>query len=186
VEQQATQNEFDLLQHSTPDSERRAERLFRNHQFELKRYYDQTLAHSSLAFIIGILCILVGFGVIGFALSVFSRNEKNPNRDIIAILAATSGIMSNFIGVVYLKMYAETARALTDFHTRLVLTHHVHFSSFLVSKLEGAIRQDTLAKLAIALVTVPEPGSLKGHYPTTDEKAGQDARQTPAADAPNK
>jgi hypothetical protein len=149
------ESELDLLNISEKSREQRAEKLFKLHQFELKKYYDQTLRHSSWIFVVGIICILLGFAIIGFTIYLVSASTaltNIPEKVVSAVLGAVGGILANFIAVVYLKMHSETVKSLTEFHNRLVVTHHLHFANFLLSKIKKPeLRETTLAAVASAL-----------------------------------
>ena len=152
------QNELDLLSLEDASIEERAEKLFRLHQFELKKYYDQTLKHSKWIFVIGIFSIVVGFIfiVISFiTLIKFPERFKTfSDKILIGVLGAIGAILSNFVAVIFVKMYSETIKSLTEFHNRLVITHYLHFSNFLVSKIrDERLREETLSKLAIEIIS---------------------------------
>lgn len=132
------ENEIDLLRIADTSIEQRAEKLFKLHQFELKKYYDQTLRHSSWIFLVGIGCIVGGFAVIGVTLYLVQSGVEGTQlseKIVIAALGAIGGILANFIAVIYLKMHSETLKSLTEFHNRLVVTHHLHFGNFLAAKI---------------------------------------------------
>ena len=151
------QNELDLLTMSITSIEERAEKQFKLHQIELKKYYDQTLRHSSWIFVIGILAILFGFGIIGISIYLvinLSGSNELENKLIIASLGAIGTILSNYIASIYLKMYSETIKSLTEFHNRLVYTHHLHFGNVLASKVrDDTLRNKTLSEIAINLAS---------------------------------
>ena len=153
IEIRDIENELDLLNISEDSIEQRAEKQFKLHQLELKKYYDQTLRHSSWIFFGGIFCLFLGFVVIGISLYfVFSSSAVNglSEKIILAFLGAIGAILSNFIGIIYIKMYSETIKSLTEFHNRLVLTHHLHFGNFLIGKItDQTLREKTLAEIAL-------------------------------------
>jgi hypothetical protein len=148
-------NELDLLEISETSREQRAEKLFKLHQIELKKYYDQTLSHSSWIFFTGILCLLFGFSIIGITIYFVNSNFANSvisEKIVTASLGAIGGLLANFIAVIYLKMHSETIKSLTEFHNRLVLTHHLHFGNFLVAKITNIkLREKTLAQITLNL-----------------------------------
>ena len=146
-------NEVELQEIDTSSIELRAEKLFKNHQFELKRYYDQTLRHSSWVFLTGIGCIIIGilFAAVTF---YFVLGGKASENQLTAMVGISSALFSNFIGVVYLRMYSQTAKALTEFHNRLVGTHNLHFSNFLSAKItEKNLREKTLSEISLKLAS---------------------------------
>jgi hypothetical protein len=154
-------NERDLRAIEEENVEARAQKLFQVHSVELKRYYDQALRQGRNIFYVGILCIALGFGVIIAAFAVIAA-ANSPNLDekiVLASLSAVGGALANFIGVIYLRMFSDTVKAVTGFHQRLVVTHHLHFGNFLAAKItDDKIREQTLAEMAGALSN----GSLLG------------------------
>lgn len=144
------ENEMDLQNIGVESLEKRAEKQFRIHQNQLKRYYDLSLNQSRWIFLVGLICILAGMGIIITTL-VFLFISNN-NEVIISVTGGVAGILTNFIGVIFLKMYSETVKSLSTFHERLVTTHHLHFSNFLISKIfDEPLRNEAWAKLALSL-----------------------------------
>jgi cobalamin biosynthesis protein CobD/CbiB len=157
AEIQSISNEIDLLQTPEISIAVRAERLFRYHQFELKRYYDQALHHSTWIFLVGVLCIVAGFVFISltaYFLIKISPANSVAEQIILASLGAGGGILANFVGVIYLRMFSETIKSLTEFHNRLVITHRLHFGNFLAAKIDDQqLREKTLAEMALNTFT---------------------------------
>jgi hypothetical protein len=148
------EEQIDLLQYQHAKPEQRAERLFKHHQYELKKYYDQTLRHSSGIFLLGLLCILFGFATIGITVYVLTsttlQKSSLSEKLLVASLGAIGSILSNYIASIYLKMFSETIGSLTLFHNRFVTTHHLHYGSFLAAKIEDQeLREATLSTMAI-------------------------------------
>ena len=149
------QNEIDLLSIDDTSLEERAEKLFRLHQLELKKYYDQTLNHSKLIFIVGIFSIFAGFVFIGIAFYLIFKAPitQFSEKVLVGALGSIGAILSNFVAVIFVKMYSETIKSLTEFHNRLVITHYLHFGNFLVSKIkDDKLREETLSKLAESII----------------------------------
>jgi len=145
------EREIDLLQ-SDDSLKNRSETLFKQHDLQLKRYYDLNLRQNSFVFWVGISCITLGFVFIGITLYLISGNMLGgpQNKIIVAATGALAGILSNFIGAIYLKMHTNSINSLTEFHNRIVNTHHFYFSNFLISQItDEHKRQETLANLAL-------------------------------------
>ncbi|AHZ17241.1 TRADD-N-associated membrane domain-containing protein [Bacillus velezensis] len=145
------EREIDLLQ-SDDSLKNRSETLFKQHDLQLKRYYDLNLRQNSFVFWVGISCIVLGFVFIGITLYLISGNILgNPqNKIIVAATGALAGILSNFIAAIYLKMHTNSINSLTEFHNRIVNTHHFYFSNFLISQIKDEQkREETLANLAL-------------------------------------
>ena len=74
----------------------------------------------------------------------------------VAILGAVATLLGNFVGAIYVKMYAESTKSLTAFHNRLVGTHHMHYGAYLATRIvdEPELLNETWSKMAIG--TVPK------------------------------
>lgn len=150
-ESQEVGTALDLRQVNDEDPQSRPEKLFREHSFELKRYYDQTLSQGRTIYFVGLGCLLLGFAVIGVSLWLVIEGGKTNSEEkvIVGALGAIGGILADYIAVVYLKMFSETIHAVTDFHRRFVVTHHLHFGNVLASMIGNTERrEETLARMA--------------------------------------
>jgi len=144
-------DEIDLQGIGIDSLEARAEKQFKQHQAELKRYYDQSLRHGSWIFYIGIANLFVGFLIIGITLFLVSNKGSDGNL-IVGIVGGIAGILTNFVAVIFLRMYSGTVKSLSDFHNRLVSTNHLLYSNLLVSKIfDNQLRSETWAKLALSI-----------------------------------
>lgn len=170
-----------LLEHAT-DAER-AEKLFLRQQFEVKRYYDETLRQSSVLSYLGVMCIAGGFAVIGVAFAlVVSAPTQTTQQIIVAALGAAGGLLANFVAVVFLRMHAGTVKALTNFHERLVSTHHVHFGNLLASRVDPDSQHVVLGDMAVQLSQAAVPflgnsGPREPFVPEGERDARGGARQ---------
>ena len=153
---QEIENDLDLLDTETIKGELRAEKLFKSHQFELKKYYDQTPSHSSWIFKIGLLCLIFGFIILAATmyLIVYKQSESKLDEKILTgIVGIISTILVNFIGAVYLKMYSETISSLKEFHNKLVTTNHLHLSNYLTEKITNQeLKDKTIQELALSIL----------------------------------
>jgi len=155
IQVQQIQSELDLLELDDSSLEKRSEKLFKYHQLELKKYYDQTLRHSSWIFLTGLFCIIVGFAFVGATLYLIFNNKSIEFNEkiLLASVGTLSTLLSNFIGAIYLKMYSETVKSLTEFHNRLVITHHLHFGNYLTSQISDVqLREKTLSEITLKIV----------------------------------
>ena len=144
------ETEIDLEKIGEEADAKRAEKLFRSHQNELKMYYDQALKHSSLIMRVGIYTLLFGFLIIISTLFVIYINNSDQRAIIIAIVGGISSILTNFIAVIFLKMYSGAIKSTNDFHHRLVETNRLYYSNFISSKIyEHNIKEKTWSQIAI-------------------------------------
>lgn len=126
--------------------EERADKQFKLHQKELKRYYDQSLKHSTMIFVVGIGTMFIGFVIIGVTAYSVTRIDIESTSLIV-------GIFANFIAVIYLRMYSSNSESIRDSHNRLVKTHRIHFGHFFASKIAETInREKTYHELAVMVV----------------------------------
>ncbi|MNI67215.1 hypothetical protein D3C73_1228360 [compost metagenome] len=100
----------------------------------------------------GIFSLVSGIAIILITLIFVFNNPGNNSELVISIVGGVTGILSNFVAVIFLKMYSESVKSLSTFHERLVTTHHLHFSNFLISKIfDESLREQTWAGLALSL-----------------------------------
>src|ERR1700730_3570664 len=60
-------NQLDLIRIPDQSQEQKAQKLLQIQQFELKRYYDQTLRQSNSIFYVGVITMILGFSVIAWS-----------------------------------------------------------------------------------------------------------------------
>lgn len=148
----ALEGELDLVTTVEVSVEQRAEKLFKQHQFELQKYYNQTLQHSKWIFVVGVFCIFVGFAIIATTFWLVTKPHGDTafqEKVLVSALGAVGGVLANFIAVIYLRMFSEILKSVTDFHNRLVATHNLYFANFMVTKVaEGAARDGLVTEIA--------------------------------------
>ena len=152
------EEQMELIRCSKENHEIRAERRFRHHEYELKRYYDLTLNQSSKIFLVGLISIAAGISFIAF----FSYWVTITNNDkiILGSLGAIGSILSNYVAVIYGRMYKDTINSLNQFHNRLVTTHHLHYGALLSSQIQDKkLIDQTLSQMAINTSTLERNGS---------------------------
>jgi len=125
-------NEIDLESIEVEPRVKRAEKLFKEHQFELQKYYNLTLNQNKWIFLGGLLCIFIGFCIVllTFYLCFINPMISLSDKTLSLIVGGIATILTNYVAVLYLKMYSETNRSLNNFHNRLVSSNHLHFGNF--------------------------------------------------------
>lgn len=182
-----TEDRLDLA--SSPKESQRAERLFKLHQSELRKYYEQALHHSGRIFALGILAIIAGLGMAGTTLYLLNHlaHTSTSKQIVIAGIGGVSSLLSNFVAVVYLRMFSETTHSLTKFHNTLVTTHHAHFGNFMSAKIQDqTLRENTWAMIAETLAgstaraaIEPVPTSKNGSAGSSQAAAQVNQPSTP-------
>jgi hypothetical protein len=145
---------IDLQEFDASQSERRAEKILRLSDFQLRRYYDLNLSQNSWIFRLGIFCILLGVAVIGTTLFLVVRMDAPYETKVItAVLGSIGAILTNFVAAIYLQMNTAATKNLAAFHSRLVETHRLLLGNLLASRIEdNEKRWDTLSQLSLHLV----------------------------------
>ena len=116
--------------------------LFLKHQAELKRYYDQALQQSGLAFVLGVFCVVSGLAVIAVGFLLI-QDGNNAERIITGALAAVGAILSGFVARVYLGIHRGAVESLTGFHGKFVETHHLHIAGVFASRVDDEEARDS-------------------------------------------
>jgi len=161
--------QIELIRCTEENHEIRAERRFRHHEYELKRYYDQTLNQSSKIFYVGIFSIISGLILI-FLFSYWVTIASS-DKIILGALGAIGSILSNYIAVIYGKMYKDTIESLNKFHNRLVTTHHLHYGALLSSQIrDNNLIDQTLSQMAINSSTLEPLNEPKDKSSDADPK----------------
>ncbi|MCC0648909.1 TRADD-N-associated membrane domain-containing protein [Clostridioides sp. ZZV15-6598] len=129
--------------------EERAQNQFKQHQKYLNKYYSENIKQIKGVYVLGLITIFVGiFFILGTLTMCYLKPELTKNYAI-PIVGVLSGILSNFIGALFIKMYSETVKISTKFHNKLVYSNNLYFSNFLISKIKNENkREDTLCEVA--------------------------------------
>jgi|GEM_PF-4404257 len=145
------EDELDLLEVGEGDNVRRSEKLFRNHQRELKRYYNINLGHYRWIFPVGIIMVILGSAVIAGTIWVFRDTIKDSIAPI--LIGAVSGVLVDFVGAVLIHMYTETVKSSIAFHNQLMKSNHALFANMLAFKIKDSDKQDeTFTELARLMI----------------------------------
>lgn len=139
----------------TTGIELRAERLFLLHRAELDRYYTETRLQSRWVFIAGVFAISFGAVIVitTVILVYLQLSDGTPATEdspvLTALLGGVTGILTQFVGAIILRMYDQSAKSFGDFHRRLVQTNYLYFANLLTSKIQTlSTREAALQSLA--------------------------------------
>jgi hypothetical protein len=132
-----------LQETNRSSDEKSAERLFFLNGSEIQRYYRLNLHQNTWIFCVGLICIGIGIAIIGATLYLVlvmieaDGAQGTANKVIVAAIGAVGTLATNFVGAMYLKMHAEAAKALNDFHQRLVNSHALFLGNVLASRISN-------------------------------------------------
>lgn len=127
-----------------------AEKTLRLHNIQLEKYYSQNLNQSKWIFGVGLICILVGLGIVVATCYFVSTSAiSDTSKIIISILGGLSALLTDFVAAFYLKMNSEISSTLRDFHSRLVDTHKILMGSLIAAKIDDKeLKHQTLSEMA--------------------------------------
>ncbi|HYM40608.1 MAG TPA: hypothetical protein VEY12_10815 [Thermoplasmata archaeon] len=145
-----------------PDAQRAA-RLYRAHENEMKRYYDQILRQGAWIFATGLALLAMGFVII--LVTLYFIVSSPPGTDITkqvitGVIGGSGSFATDFVGAIYLSMYHGASDAVGKFHDALVATHDLYYANLLAAQLkDGNVAQSALEKIALTIAKVPLPPS---------------------------
>jgi hypothetical protein len=151
---QEVEYKIDLQRFQTDDREKRAEKILRLNDLQLRRYYDSSLRQNGWVFWLGIFCIILGVGISGLTLWLVGWPHgwklDFGEQVVVAAIGAVGSLLTNYVAVIYLKMNASVSGAMVTFHERLVATHQTLFGNLVASRIaDDKLRWDTLSKIAL-------------------------------------
>lgn len=124
----------------------RAEKMFKMNQKELMRYYDMNLAQTK--FLSGLGIMMVIFGVIIVITSLIMYVVLETDR-ILLFVGNISGVIVNFIGAIFIKMYTKNVAAAVKFHARFAESNNLLLANSIANNIENEdLREQTLSELS--------------------------------------
>lgn len=141
------ENEKELQQSNVLTIEQKANKQFRYNQRELKRYYDINLLHTKLLLGFGILLLLIGLSIVGITIILYFQNNDISN--LILVLGCISGLLIDFIGAVFVCIYAKTIEMAINFYSKLADSNNLLLSNSIAAKIKNSnLRDKTLSEIA--------------------------------------
>ena len=124
-----------------------AEIRFDNGQSDFKRFFDFNLNQLSWVFKLGIGTILAGMIIIFLTIIMFAVSPVKYN--IAVLTGAISGILVDFIGALFIRMYTETIKASMQLQNKLVHNNDNLLANLLAEDIDDInLRNQTLAEIA--------------------------------------
>lgn len=141
------ENEKELQQSNVLTIEQKADKQFRYNQREIKRYYDVNLLHTKLLLGFGVLLLLIGLGIIVIIIVLYF--QSNDISNLILVLGGISGLLIDFIGAVFVCVYAKTIKMGISFYAKLVGSNDLLLSNAIAAKIKNSnLRDKTLSEIA--------------------------------------
>ena len=130
----------------------RAEKMFRMNQKELMRYYDMNLAQTKFLSGLGIMMIL--FGILIVVASLYMYMSLDTDK-ILLFVGSFSGIIVDFIGAIFIKMYTKNIEAAVKFHAKFAESNNLLLANSIANKIEDErLREDTLSEISKRIISV--------------------------------
>jgi hypothetical protein len=154
------EDEISLRQLQTADREEKAHKLLRIQQGQLFRYFDLVFQQSKGIYWIGVGSMALGFVIIGWAMYVVSSGiGRSPNdfstiyeKGVVAVIGAIAGILTNYIGTIYLKMFSEIVQSVNGSVKALTISTNLNFANVLVANIDDQkLREEALKELATSI-----------------------------------
>ncbi len=178
AEEEISRLEGEIELYSDPDDyEKRAQKLLRLNQDQLRRYYKQNLSQNSKVFVVGVVCILLGIAVIGGTLYALIRIGQAAWQEklIVGAVGAVGAILTNYVAAIYLKMHAAISASLTVFHSKLVESDRLYLANLLVAAIPGQEKRcEAFAAVSMALLGHSNPSASRG--PASAAEASEDSK----------
>lgn len=128
----------------------RAEKMFRMNQKELMRYYDMNLSQTKFLSGLGILMIVFGILIVISSLYMYTFLETDK---ILLIIGSLSGIIVDFIGAIFIKMYTKNVEAAVKFHAKFAESNNLLLANSIANKIEDdKTREETLSEISKNIV----------------------------------
>lgn len=132
----------------------RAEKMFRMNQKELMRYYDMNLAQTKFLSGLGIMMII--FGILIVAASLYMYSSMDADKALLFV-GSLSGIVVDFIGTIFIKMYTKNIEAAVKFHAKFAESNNLLLANSIANKIEDdKIREDTLSEISKNIILTKE------------------------------
>ena len=124
----------------------RAEKMFRMNQKELMRYYDMNLAQTKFLSVLGIIMILFGILIVIASLYMYTSFDSDK---ILLLVGSLSGIVIDFIGAIFIKMYTQNIEAAVKFHAKFAESNNLLLANSIANKIDDdKLREDTLSEMS--------------------------------------
>lgn len=124
----------------------RAEKMFRMNQKELMRYYDMNLAQTKFLSGLGIMMIIFGILIVVASLYMYTSSDSDK---ILLLVGSLSGIVVDFIGAIFIKMYTKNIEAAVKFHAKFAESNNLLLANSIANKIDDdKLREDTLSEIS--------------------------------------
>ena len=119
-------------------------------QKELMRYYTMNLTQTKFLSILGIVMILAGIVIALISCVIYISVESDK---MLLVIGNISGIIVDFIGAIFIKMYTQNLEAAVKFHAKFAESNQLLLANSIANKIENAnLREQTLSDISKEIV----------------------------------
>ena len=150
LETEARKEEQEFSEITSDNYALRAEKLFRMNQKELMRYYTMNLTQTKFLSILGIVMILAGIVIALISCVIYISVESDK---MLVVIGNISGIIVDFNGAIFIKMYTQNLEAAVKFHAKFAESNQLLLANSIANKIENAnLREQTLSDISKEIV----------------------------------
>ena len=110
------------------------------------RYYDMNLTQTKFLSGLGIMMII--FGVLIVAISLYVYISLGTDKTVLYV-GSLSGVIVDFIGAIFIKMYTKTVEAAVKFHAKFAESNNLLLANSIANKIDNDnLREETLSAIS--------------------------------------
>lgn len=114
------------------------------------RYYTMNLTQTKFLSILGIVMILAGIVITLISCVIYISVESDK---MLLVIGNISGIVVDFIGAIFIKMYTQNLEAAVKFHAKFAESNQLLLANSIANKIENAnLREQTLPDISKEIV----------------------------------
>jgi len=123
-------------------------------QKDLMRYYDMNLSQTRFLSGLGIVMIILGILIVVASLVLYVY--LNSDR-ILLFVGNISGIIVDFVGAIFIKMYTQNVDAAVRFHAKFAESNNLLLANSIANKIENEeLREATLSEISKQIVALKQ------------------------------
>ena len=125
--------------------------MFRMNQKKKIKYYDMNLTQTKFLSVLGIMMII--FGMLIVILTLYLYTSLDGDKTLLFV-GSLSGIIVDFIGAIFIKMYTKNIEAAVKFHAKFAESNNLLLANSIANKIENDnIRENTLSEISKNIVS---------------------------------
>lgn len=149
------QEEIELYEIRSEEEKILANKQFKIHQKELKRYYDLNISQIKFLSTLGIALIAFGIIIIMMTIVAYILVESGAIQASIEsnvwffVISISSGILIDCIGAFFITMYTQNMKVAISLHSKLAGSNNLLLANLIVAKIEDkGLREQSLAAIS--------------------------------------